>query len=424
MRKVKKMNKKCFAIVFLSMFFICFQAAAQPKIDAMSGVERVFGTVLTKVEEVMKKVNSAAKSFEENLLGDSLKTNYETFMALKQSIQEQYAAGKEAYENAKSAYNEGLKMYNEGKAYAEGAIGTITGLHEEAVKKLQSLKVSSPEVLEARMTDLKSQMNDRRDSMAEELEARLRVANENVDVLEKMYGEISDKGTREMILVQKAEASMIRAQYEADYEKLLKQEEDYVSSDREYQAMQDEYNEMASIMAQIKEAAKEKGLSLGASFLQGLVKKTKAQKKDEYQALGEANFVTPNEPFNQAAVDRITKERGDKLVDDVASSFAHIINERAAMQKADEKADEIADNVADADYAITRKRLNNEQEIEKLRQLQRKLETTASDLKMKTSNNMFRQGLRQLNPNKDPSELKLDNYNLTKEELQDIGLGN
>ena len=274
------------------------------------------------------------------------------------------------------------------------------------------------------MTDLKSQMNDRRDSMAEELEARLRVANENVDVLEKMYGEISDKSTKEMILVQKAEASMIKAQYEADYEKLLKQEEDYVGNDKEYQAMQDEYNEMSSILEQIKETAKEKGLSLGKSFLQGLIKKTKEQKKEEYQALGDANFVKPDEPLNQAAVDRITKERGDNLANAVASSFAHIINARAVMQEEDEKADQITDNVAEADYAITRKRLRNEQEIEKLKQMQRKLETTVSDLKMKTANNMFKQGLRQFNPNKDPSELKLDNYHLTKEELQDLGLGN
>jgi len=423
MRKVRKMNKKCFLIVFLSVFFLGFQVKAQPKVDIAAGVERVLGTVMTKVEEVMKKVNSAAKSFEENLLGDAIKTNYETFMALKQSIQEQYAAGKEAYENAMATYNEGLKMYNDGKAYAEGAIGTIKGLHESTVKKLQELNASSPAVLEAKMADLKSQMDDKKEGMAEEIEAHMRVASENVDVLEKMYGETDNEETKEMLSVLKAEAEMIKAQYETDYEKLTKQEDDYVSNDADYQNMQTQYNEMSSLLDQIKEAAKEKGLSLGKAFVQGLLKKTKAEKEGEYQALNDANFVQPDEPLNQAAVDRINKERGDKVAGDVASSYVHIIKERAGMQKTDEKADQISDNVAEADYAVTAERLSNEQEIQKLNLLQRKIETNVVELKTQTSNNMLKQGLRLINPNKNPAEINIDNYELKTKELQGMGLG-
>lgn len=418
------MNKKCFAIVFLSMSFFCFQVRAQPKIDALSGVERVFGTVLTKVEEVMKKVNSAAKSFQENLLGDSLKTNYETFMALKQSIQEQYEAGKEAYEQAREAYNEGLKMYNDGKAYAEGAVGQIKGLHEEAVKKLKALNISSPEVLESRMTDLKAEMDDRKDGMAEEMEARLRVVNENIDVLEKMSGETDDDSTKEMLAVSKAAAEALRTQYEEEYEQLSqKKEGEYAISDVEYQEMQSQYDEMASLLDQIKAAAKEQGLNLATSFVQDLIKKTKEQKKQEYQALGDSNFVKPDEPLNQAAVNRINQERGDNVVSDVSSSYAHLIKQRAASEKTDEKMDQISDNVAEADYAVTAERLGNEQEIQKLNMMHRKIETNVAELKTKTSNNMMRQGLRMFNPNKNPAEIKLDVYQLTKEELQKIGLG-
>lgn len=423
MRKVRKMNKKCFLIVFLSVFFLGFQVKAQPKVDIAAGVERVLGTVMTKVEEVMKKVNSAAKSFEENLLGDAIKTNYETFMALKQSIQEQYAAGKEAYENAMATYNEGLKMYNDGKAYAEGAIGTIKGLHESTVKKLQELNASSPAVLETKMADLKSQMDDKKEGMAEEIEAHLRVAGKNVDVLEKMYDETDNEETKEMLSVLKAEAEMIKAQYETDYEKLTKQEDDYVSNDADYQNMQTQYNEMSSLLDQIKEAAKEKDLSLGKAFVQGLVKKTKAEKEGEYQALNDANFVQPDEPLNQAAVNRINKERGDKVVGDVVSSYVHIIKERAGMQKTDEKADQISDNVAEADYAVTAERLSNEQEIQKLNLLQRKIETNVVGLKTQTSNNMLKQGLRLINPNKNPAEINIDNYELKTKELQGMGLG-
>ena len=423
MRKVRKMNRKCFIIVFLSVFLLNFQVKAQPKVDIASGVERVLGTVMTKVEEVMKKVNSAAKSFEENLLGDAIKTNYETFMALKQSIQEQYEAGKEAYESAMATYNEGLKMYNDGKAYAEGAVGTIKGLHESTVKKLQELKASSPEVLEAKMADLKSQMDDKKEGMAEELEARMRVAGENVDVLEKMYNEANDEQTKEMLSVLKTDAEMIKAQYETDYEKLTKQEDDYVSNDADYQNMQTQYNEMASLLDQLKEAAKEKGLSLGTSFVQGLLKKTKAEKEGEYQALNDANFVQPDEPLNQAAVDRINEARGTQVANDVSSSYMHIIKERSGMQKTDEKTDQISDNVAEADYAVTAERLSNEQEIQKLKLLHRKIETNVAEMKTQTSNNMLKQGLRLVNPNKNPAEINMDNYKLDVKELQEMGLG-
>lgn len=418
------MSKKYFAVVFLSMFFCCFQAKSQPKIDAMSGVERVFGTVITKSEEVMKKVNTAAKSFEENLLGDSLKTNYETFMALKQSIKEQYEAGKEAYENAKNAYNEGLQMYNEGKAYAEGAVGTITGLHEETVKKLQALNVSSPEVLESKMTALQDKMSECKEGMAEELEARLRIANENIDVLDKMYNETKDETMRQNINQLKADAEQEKARYQEEYDTLSTQGSDtYAAKNEEYQEMQEEYNEMASLMNDLKEAAKAKGESLATSFVQGMLKKTKEEKKKEYQELGDANFVKPDEPLNQAAVNRINNERSKNVVSDVASSYAFIIKKRADMTKTEEDIEQVSDNVAEADYAVTAQRLGNQQEVQKIKLLQRKIETLVAELRTKTSNNMLGQRLKLVNPNKNPAEINLDDYELTKEELQDAGLG-
>lgn len=417
------MSKKYFAVVFLGMSLCCFEVNAQPKIDATAGVERVFGTVLTKVEEVMKKVNASAKSFEENLLGDSLKTNYETFMALKQSIKEQYEAGKEVYENARNAYNEGLQMYNEGKAFAEGAIGTITGLHEEAVKKLQALKVSSPEVLDAKMAELQGKMNDRKDGIAEELEARMRITNQNIDVLDQMFNQASDDGSRQLITNLKAQAEQEKSKWQTAYDQLSAESEKYVGEDEQYQEMQEQYNEMASLKEQIQEALKEKGSSLATSFIQGMIKKTKEDKKKEYAALSDANFVKPDEPLNQVAVDRINKERNDNLAKDVVSSFTFIIKERANMPKTNEDIDQISDNVAEADYAVTAQRLENEQQIQRIKLLQRKIETSVSDLKTKTSNNMMVQGLRLFNPNKNPAEINFNNYELTKEELQGIGLG-
>lgn len=417
------MSKKYFAVVFLGMSLCCFDVKAQPKIDGMAGVERVFGTVLTKAEEVVKKVNASAKSFEENLLGNSLKTNYETFMALKQSIKEQYDAGKEAYENARNAYNEGLQMYNEGKAFAEGAIGTVTGLHEETVEKLQALKASSPEVLDAKMSELKSKMNDRKDGMAEELEARMRITNQNIDVLDQMYSQAADEGSRLIITNLKAQAEQEKSKWQAQYDQLSSESEKYVSEDEQYQEMQEQYNEMASLKEQINEALKEKGSGLATSFIQGMIKKSKEDKKKEYAALGDANFVKPDEPLNQVAVDRINRERSDNVAKDVASSFTLIIKQRADMTKTDEDIERISDNVAEADYAVTAQRLENEQQIQRIKLLQRKIETSVSDLKTKTSNNMIMQGLRLFNPDKNPAEINFDNYELTKEELQEIGLG-
>ena len=413
------MNKKYYMIVLVFASLFSFQAKAQPKIDIMAGVERVLGTVMTKVEEVMERVNSAAKSFQENLLGESFKTNYETFMALKQDIKDKFDAGKEAYEQAQEAYNEGLKMYNEGKSFVEGVEGGVTGAYEETVEKLKSMNVSSPAALESQMADLQQQMNDHGEVKKEELEAKLRVVNENRDVLEKIYDETDNEDTKEMISVLIADADLMRDQYLADIEALGNN----AGMDEEYQQMQSQYNQMASMLDELKEAAKDKASGLAASFVKGMIAKTKEQKKAEYQALGDANFAKPDEPLNQVTVDRINNERKKNLIDDIASSYAHTIQYRSEKQKREDERERVADNIGEADYAVTAERLLNEQEIQKIKRMHDNIAIELSDLKTKTSGNMMLQGFRQQNPNKNPAELNLDSYELTVEGLQGMGLG-
>ena len=99
----------------------------------------------------------------------------------------------------------------------EGAYGTVTGTYEEIAGKLKALIVSSPAALQAKMTELKGKMTDREDVAKEEIEEKLRIANENVDVLEKIYDETDDKETKEMILISKATAESLREQYQKEF---------------------------------------------------------------------------------------------------------------------------------------------------------------------------------------------------------------
>ena len=417
------MNKSKFCILFWTVFLFALQVKAQPKVDATAGVERAFGTVTTKVEEVIKKVNASAKSFQEKLLGDSIKTKYETLKALKQSIEANVAAGKELYGEAQKAVEEGKKLYEDGKGFVEETIDMGKGLYEETMGQLELAQSLSADSLETEVKAIEKQMKEREVVVSDQLNEKIRIINENIDVYEKMTEEIDDKATKEMLSVLMAEAQMLKAQYQQGHDNLSDEDAQYLTQDTEYQGLKEQLNEKSALLEKAKETLKEKGMGLAAQFVQGLIKKSKAQKEAEYNAMADENFVGPDEPLTQASVDRINKQRNENMVDDVLSSYAMIIKNRSKDQEKDEKIDMIGDNVMQADYAVTAQRLQNEQEIQKIKQLHQRLASEIADLKTKASNNMRMQGYKQFNPDKNSAELNMDSYDLTEKELKDKGLG-
>lgn len=417
------MNKKLFLVLFLMFCLVGNNVSAQPKIDGLSGVERVLTSVQTKVEEVMKKVNAAAKKVQESQLGQSLKTKYETIMAFKQQLTEAVQAGKEAYDEAKSVYDEGVNMVNEGKSFVEDTAGTVKGTYEEAMNDLKQSDIGSTLTLEKELESLQEKMDARKGLVTEELNARIKIVDENTDNLQQLYNSAQTDEQRQMVAMLLTEASTLRTQYEEGLKSMENGESNFLEMDEEYQDLQAQYAQTQELLAEAKEALKQKGLSLGANWVKGMLKKSKEEKAGEYNEVGGANFIGPNEEMNQDSVNRVVTERNKNLKEDMINGFVQVLKMRAGDEKGDEEVDKISENISNADYAITAQRLLNEQKVQKLNLLQQTMQMEVSDLKIKTSGNMLIQDLRMQNPAKNPGEINLDNYELTEDILHERGLG-
>ena len=417
------MNKKLFLILFLMFCLAGNNVSAQPKIDGLSGVERVLTSVQTKVEEVMKKVNAAAKKVQESQLGQSLKTKYETIMAFKQQLTEAVNAGKEMYDEAKSVYDEGVGMYNQGKEFAEGAEGMLQGTYEEAMDNLKQTEIGSTLTLEKELNSLQEKMDARKGLVEEELNARIKIVDENTDNLQQLYASAQTDEQRQLVAMLMTEASVLKKQYEDGLKSMEQDGNAFLETDEEYKDLQAQYAQTQELLASAKEALKQKGLGLGATWIQGMLKKTKEEKAGEYNEVGGANFIGPNEEMNQDSTNRVMTERSKNLKEDVINAYVQVLKMRAGEEKSDEDIDRISENISNADYAITAQRLLNEQKIQKLNLLQKTMEMEVSDLKIKTSENMMIQDLRMQNPAKNPGEINLDNYELTEDILRERGLG-
>ncbi|HCU58987.1 MAG TPA: hypothetical protein DIC64_03300 [Alphaproteobacteria bacterium] len=421
------MNKKLFIGFLLIFCMSSFSVQAQPKLDFMAGAQRLVQTVMTKCEEGMKKINAAGKSVLENQLGQSIKTKYETIMALKQSIQENVEAGKEAYENAKGTYRglyeEGKDMYEQGKDFVDETKQMGESVYEDTMNTLKQSEIGSTVTIQKEIDDIQTQMDARKEVVSTEMEARMKTADENIDVLNQLYEAAEDDDTKELLQVLMTEANAVRQQYQTGLDSMENEDGKYLELDEEYQNLMQQMEEKKQLLAQAQEALKQKAVSMATTFVQNMLKKSPEEKTQEYRAFEGRNFIGPDELITDATKDRVMNERRQNLKDDVISGLLQVMALRSNETREDERIDMIADNVAEVDYAITAQRLANEQTIQSLKLLNNNISLELSTLKLKTSANMMNQDLRSKNPAKNPGEINLDNYILDEEQLIKRGLG-
>jgi len=422
----KKMSKGLFLSVLFVFCLNCFEARAQLKIDGTAGVERVVGTVQTKVEEVTKKVNAAAKKVEESQLGQSIKTKYEAAMALKGRIQANVAAGQELYTEAQKTYTEGQKLYDDTQSFVEQTQNeveaTATGLYEDQMSQLKQSNALSTVTLKKELDDLQAQIDERQAVVETELETKSKLADENMSVLQELYNSAQDDETRELIEVLMAETGLVKQEFTDGLSDQDGKGQSFLEQDEEYQNLRQQYAEKEEQLRQAEEALKQKGMSLATDFVNGLLTKSPQQKKAEYGELISANFVGPDVLLTSETVARVVAQRSKNVKDDTINALLVVINSRKQEDKKDEKIDMIADNVASVDYAVTAQRLLNEQNIEELKVLNENLKLEIAALKLETSESMLGQDYRVQNPDANPGEINLDSYVLDEEQLEKRGL--
>ncbi|MBR2299135.1 MAG: hypothetical protein IJ870_00995 [Alphaproteobacteria bacterium] len=427
------MNKKLLLSLLLVFCVGSFSVQAQPKEDVPSAFERALTAVQTKVDEVTTKINTAAKKVEESQFGQSIKTKYEAMMAWKQKVEQKVAAGKEIYEQnmnaAKELYGEGKKLYDDGKnmyeqgaQFAEQTKDMAEGVYEDTIGELKRSDLASTVTLTNQLNDIRSQMKERKEVVSTELAARVKSADENIDVLQQMYAEAQDEGSKELLEVLMSEANMLKSQYESGLESLSADDGEYLKLDEEYQNLQAQYDQTNELLKQAEENVKQKGLSLAATFVQNMIKKSKEQKAAEYGEMEDENFVGKDMPLTASTVDKVMQARRQNLKDDVINGIVQVMNMRAKETEEDEKTEMVADNIAEVDYAITAQRLSSGQRIQGLKLMEDNLALEISAMKLDTSLNMLNQDLRTKHSDRVLSEIRLENYQMTEETLKENGL--
>ncbi len=406
-------RKKIFFCVLLLSMMMSFNASAQLKLDGLAGVERVLTSVQTAVESVMKKVNEAAKIFQGSLLGDSASTNWETFKALKSQIKDIVAAGQELYEEASSL--------------GADAESIIKDSYEELKDEISSATPVSTATLQKEIDTLDSQMEDRKSVVAEELSAKIKAAQQNEEILTQLYESEEDEETKSNIGLQLAAEESIRAQLQADLDTLSEDGNVYLASDDQYQDLKSQRDTKSQELSEALENLKGKAKGL---FIQGMIKKSPAEKAADYNKAQASNFASDDEELTQEVVNRINKERVTNLEKDMARTFVTLVDfrKKAAgseeIESIEENVNKTTGNIASADKTITALRLQNQLKIIELDLLHDQILMESSYLRLKSSLDMLKQPYRLLNPDKDQTQMNLDNYVITKESIEAQTEGN
>ncbi|MBR6409631.1 MAG: hypothetical protein IKS23_05295 [Alphaproteobacteria bacterium] len=399
------MNKKgLFFLVFLFSVCLSFKASAQLKLDGLAGAERVLTSVQTAIESVQKKINEASKIFLGNLWGDKDATNWETFKALRTKIKDTVAAGKE--------------LYDEGKDLIADSEDALKDSYEQLRGEIKGIVPVSSAALEYEIGTIEKEMDDRRTILGNELASKLKSAQENEQILNTLYAAAEDDDTKESLSVQIANAEAIRQQLEADYNSLSSDENAYLASDETFQDLKAKRDEKAAELSNTLASLAEKGKGLAATFVQGMIKKSPAQRAADYLEAESKSFASEDEELTQEVVDRINKERLARLEKDMANAFMQIVRVRKKAGEFEEEKSQIVGNIEAADKAITSQRLQNKLKIMETEMLNDRVELEISELRLKSSLDMIKQPYRVPSKDRDHTRMNMDDYVVTKESIE------
>jgi len=407
-------NKKIvFVAAALAVFLFCAPLKAQLKADGGAAGARTLGAVETFVEQTLKRVNAAAKKVTESKIGQSLKTTYEKAQALKQRIQKDINTGKELYEGAKGVYDDAHSLYTQG-----------TETYEQQMEKLKNSQAVSTVSLKKQLDEIDANLEARKVSAAQELNARLEDAQKNEKILQELYDAEEYEDTKASIAEQLAETKALKEEYEKALNTMGDKGNSYLDSDEQYQALLAQKQDTQQKYDAAKTALETSAKGLAASIVKGMVKKSPEDKKAAYSDGIAKNYILPDEPMNQAAIDRIQNERRENVKKDMANALVQLIGVRQKMAALDQKKDDLANNIEAVDYEVTALALQNQQRIQELDLLTEEIKLEAAKQRLKTSRYMQNRDFRVQNPEKNPAEINMDNYVLTEDDVKKAGIGN
>lgn len=393
-----KLIKVVIFALFMSVLSSNAQASLKTDISAFAG--RVSSTINNTVENIKVKINTAAQKVQEWYTGSKIKSTIETVKALKEDVLT-------AASTIQDEYQETMDNFDE--------IGdAATDAYEREMEDFQNSQTGQAVELSQQLDDVNKQIDARKEVLLAEVNAKNEAAQENLAILQSMYETTTDEDGKAQLASQIESVQNEISQY-GEYSKQIEEGKgEYLEQDSEYSKLQAEKEELAM---QLAELSADVGSDALDKFGDAFTNQSDAERSEEYNKVISENFLLREEAETAESVARITQHRQEVLIKDIAHAFYAAATLKLQLDADLERVERKKDNMASVDYKITAVNLLIDQRIEDINILYNYTNLMIADLRLKTSQNMFRQDYRLKTYGKDPAVLNLDNYIFTKEDV-------
>lgn len=393
-----KLIKVVIFALFMSVLSSNAQASLKTDISAFAG--RVSSTINNTVENIKVKINTAAQKVQEWYTGSKIKSTIETVKALKEDVLT-------AASTVQDEYQETMDNFDE--------IGdSATDAYEREMEDFQNSQTGQAVELSQQLDDVNKQIDARKEVLLAEVNAKNEAAQENLAILQSMYETTTDEDGKAQLASQIESVQNEISQY-GEYSKQIEEGKgEYLEQDSEYSKLQAEKEELAM---QLAELSADVGGDALDKFGDAFTNQSDAERSEEYNKVISENFLLREEAETAENVARITQHRQEVLIKDIAHAFYAAATLKLQLDADLERVERKKDNMASVDYKITAVNLLIDQRIEDINILYNYTNLMIADLRLKTSQNMFRQDYRLKTYGKDPAVLNLDNYIFTKEDV-------
>lgn len=393
-----KLIKVVIFALFMSVLSSNAQASLKTDISAFAG--RVSSTINNTVENIKIKINTAAQKVQEWYTGSKIKSTIETVKALKEDVLT-------AASTVQDEYQETMDNFDE--------IGdSATDAYEREMEDFQNSQTGQTVELSQQLDDVNKQIDARKEVLLAEVNAKNEAAQENLAILQSMYETTTDEDGKAQLASQIESVQNEISQY-GEYSKQIEEGKgEYLEQDSEYSKLQAEKEELAM---QLAELSADVGSDALDKFGDAFTNQSDAERSEEYNKVISENFLLREEAETAENVARITQHRQEVLIKDIAHAFYAAATLKLQLDADLERVERKKDNMASVDYKITAVNLLIDQRIEDINILYNYTNLMIADLRLKTSQNMFRQDYRLKTYGKDPAVLNLDNYIFTKEDV-------
>lgn len=393
-----KLIKVVIFALFMSVLSSNAQASLKTDISAFAG--RVSSTINNTVENIKIKINTAAQKVQEWYTGSKIKSTIETVKALKEDVLT-------AASTIQDEYQETMDNFDE--------IGdSATDAYEREMEDFQNSQTGQAVELSQQLDDVNKQIDARKEVLLAEVNAKKEAAQENLAILQSMYETTTDEDGKAQLASQIESVQNEISQY-GEYSKQIEEGKgEYLEQDSEYSKLQAKKEELAM---QLAELSADVGSDALDKFGDAFTNQSDAERSEEYNKVISENFLLREEAETAENVARIMQHRQEVLIKDIAHAFYAAATLKLQLDADLERVERKKDNMASVDYKITAVNLLIDQRIEDINILYNYTNLMIADLRLKTSQNMFRQDYRLKTYGKDPAVLNLDNYIFTKEDV-------